>query len=326
MNLKNLTDLQLHDSGLRSVEKEREATTAVLYHLMEINRRRLFSSMGYKSLHEYAEKEYKYPGHQAYRRIAAMKLLKELPELEKKIAGGELSITHLSDAKKLFNRKACTRTEKLQLFEQLSNTTTREAQKIIIQISPEIAAQEKVKLVSENTVEFRFTGTITLEEKLKELKYRLAHTDPSISMGELIEKLADQYLELLNVKHEPKHDLMLNAKNRINSKTKNNMHKSLAAIEKVPTNLNLNLKTTSMSKAEILRQVWHRDQYRCGKCQSTYALEVDHKFPKAKGGQDTLENLRILCRNCNQRSAIEHYGLSKMQNYLESPEIQYRRV
>jgi 5-methylcytosine-specific restriction endonuclease McrA len=55
----------------------------------------------------------------------------------------------------------------------------------------------------------------------------------------------------------------------------------------------------------------------CEKCGSTYALEWDHIVPKAKGGSDDPSNLRRLCRSCNQRAAIEHFGLQKMHPYLK---------
>jgi len=58
MNLKNLSDQELHESGKCAVQKEREATIDVLHHLMEVDRRKLFSKWRRKDLQEYAEKEY----------------------------------------------------------------------------------------------------------------------------------------------------------------------------------------------------------------------------------------------------------------------------
>lgn len=194
MNLKHLSDEELHQRTKDCVQKEREFLTTVLYHLKEIDRRRLYSALCYKSLFEYAEKELKYPGDQAYRRISAMKLLKELPELESEISNGNLTLTHLSEAKRLFKKRPCSREEKLQLFEVLSNTSTRQAQKIIVEIEPEMALKDQVKPFTENKMEFKFSGTYDLDAKLKELAGRYAHSHPGISLGELIELLADKAL------------------------------------------------------------------------------------------------------------------------------------
>jgi HNH endonuclease len=69
--------------------------------------------------------------------------------------------------------------------------------------------------------------------------------------------------------------------------------------------------------AELRRLVWARDQGRCRQCDSTRYIEIDHMIPLALGGSDEADNLRLLCRSCNQRSAIETLGQTKMQTYFE---------
>lgn len=202
MNLKNLSDEELLKNTKACVQKEREALTLVLYHLKEVDRRRLYSSLRYKSLYEYVEKELKYPGDQAYRRIAAMKLLNELPELESKITNGHLTLTHLSEARRLFRKKPCSKKEKLELFEALSNTSTRQAQSILVKIEPEMILQDQVKPKTENKMEFKFSGSYELEAKLKELTGRYAHSHPNISLGELVELLADKAIAEFNKKYK----------------------------------------------------------------------------------------------------------------------------
>lgn len=44
--------------------------------------------------------------------------------------------------------------------------------------------------------------------------------------------------------------------------------------------------------------VLHRDGYRCYLC-GDQATEVDHLWPRARGGSDRLSNLRASCRVCN---------------------------
>ncbi len=53
----------------------------------------------------------------------------------------------------------------------------------------------------------------------------------------------------------------------------------------------------------IKREVMKRDQV-CQQCGSIHRLEFDHRKPKALGGENTSENLRVLCRSCNQRKRI----------------------
>lgn len=45
-------------------------------------------------------------------------------------------------------------------------------------------------------------------------------------------------------------------------------------------------------------QVLRRDAYTCHYCGDT-ANEVDHVYPKVRGGEDSLENCVAACRKCN---------------------------
>ncbi|PWU15627.1 MAG: hypothetical protein C5B49_11520 [Bdellovibrio sp.] len=96
--LGSLSDSALLENTQTLVKQERELLTEILHHLKEIENRRLFSSLGYKSLFDYAVKHLQYSEDQAARRISAMKLLKELPEIEEKIELGSLTLANLSMA------------------------------------------------------------------------------------------------------------------------------------------------------------------------------------------------------------------------------------
>ena len=49
---------------------------------------------------------------------------------------------------------------------------------------------------------------------------------------------------------------------------------------------------------KIRLKVLSRDAYTCTYCGES-ANEVDHVYPKSKGGEDTLDNLVAACRRCN---------------------------
>lgn len=53
--------------------------------------------------------------------------------------------------------------------------------------------------------------------------------------------------------------------------------------------------------AELRRQVFERDGYRCVTCGDWHNLGADHIQPEVKGGPTTLENLQTMCRSCNSR-------------------------
>lgn len=51
----------------------------------------------------------------------------------------------------------------------------------------------------------------------------------------------------------------------------------------------------------IRREVMRRDQFRCCFCDSADSLGLDHIIPYSLGGDDSLQNLRVLCKSCNSR-------------------------
>ena len=105
MNLKNMSDEMVLQSSKKARQAECEALTSILHHLRENERRKLYSKLNYPSLFEYAVKELKYSEAQTMRRISAMRVMKEMPEVEKKIESGEHSLTNVNLAHSLFSKE-----------------------------------------------------------------------------------------------------------------------------------------------------------------------------------------------------------------------------
>ncbi len=310
MNLKNISDQVLLERTQNLVRRERELLGEVLHHLKEIERRRLFSQLGYKSIFDYATKKLGYAEDQAARRISAMRLLKELPEIESKIADGSLTLTNLSMAQSLFRQesKMSARTgdggfskdEKLEFLSKIENKSKREAEKVIIAHSSEPAplSGERIRAVTETHVEIKFIASDELQQKLGKIKGLLAHTHPNLNMAEAINLLCDMAIQKLDPVEKAKK--MVVRKTGVSSKSPApDIKRRITAAER--------------------RQVWKRAGSQCQNCGSTHALQIDHIQPKALGGSDESKNLRLLCRPSNQRAAIESLGLTKMQRYLDRP-------
>jgi 5-methylcytosine-specific restriction endonuclease McrA len=68
--------------------------------------------------------------------------------------------------------------------------------------------------------------------------------------------------------------------------------------------------------ASLKREVWFKSEGKCSRCGTQRALQIEHIRPVAWGGDNTPDNLTLLCRPCNQRAAIEKLGLRKMDPYL----------
>lgn len=51
----------------------------------------------------------------------------------------------------------------------------------------------------------------------------------------------------------------------------------------------------------IRRKVLERDKYRCQYCGSTSNLCIGHKTPRCRGGDNSLSNLEVICKDCSKK-------------------------
>jgi hypothetical protein len=298
-NLSKLSDQDLIVATDSAVGREREVLINVLEHLREMDRRRLYSSLGYSSLWEYAVKRLRYSEDQAWRRISAMRMLGEIPELEEKIESGVLTLTNLGLAQSLFRSEAKSNKplaleEKKAWLEQLENKSKREAEQVLLQNSHQPTRPDKVKAISGDQSVVQFTAHQDLLDKMERLKGLLAHSHPDLSLADLINKLCDMGLEKLDPARSPKRK-----------------PKPAPARGTSPK-----LRRRVAISRSVRREVFKRSESKCTKCGARHALQIEHIRPVAWKGTNELKNLTLLCRSCNQRSAIEKFGLDKMKAHL----------
>ncbi len=284
MQLQKLSDSALLSKleGLGSAE--RATLVTVLQCLCEVNRRKLFSELGHTSLFDYCTKKLRYPEDQAQRRIVAMRTLTELPEIELEITRGTLNLTTLGLLDSHFRHEQVTnRDRKLELTRASLGKSKREVESMLAKMakSPVVLKPDQIRVLSETHIELRFVAKTSLRPKIEKIRDELAHKHPSLSLGHLFELLCD-----------------------IRAGKPNDNPPAPARV------------TPRQRKPSLRRQVFERDNHQCTRCHSTHALEIDHIIPKAKGGPTTLGNLRLLCRSCNQRAAINEFGQEKMDQHL----------
>ena len=68
----------------------------------------------------------------------------------------------------------------------------------------------------------------------------------------------------------------------------------LLSAEQVPAN-----RRQGISR-EMKLAVWERDGGKCCMCGSAFEIQYDHIVPVAHGGATTIDNLQILCGDCNR--------------------------
>ena len=316
-----------------AVKEERKLMLEVLHLLREVDRRRLYAMLGFSSLYEYAIKELAYSGGAAHRRIEAMRLLREVPEVESKLADGALNLSTLSTVQSFLkeekkqNHKTYTQQEKHDLLEKLEGKSTREAEKLLATVSPQamIGKLERERAVSATQTEIK----IVLDDELKKMLERARDLiacpqNPNPTYAVIFEKLAKFYLD----KKDPLRKLP-------SSESATSEIDEAEAMAPAPGPQSIKTETTPPKnphsryiKTNYKHQLFQRANGQCEyvdqntgrRCQATRGLQVDHIKPHACNGSNELSNLSLACPMHNQLRAIKYFGAHKMSRYVPALE------
>jgi len=263
---------------------ERKTLSDILKHLQTVYDTRLFAKLGYSSLHKYLIKELGYSESAAFRRVQALKLVKEIPATKKMIEEGSLNLSGITQLQTMLKDKS---TEiKKEAIEKVKNISTAEARTTLFELCPEKEAhpRDHRKQVSATHARFAMTLSITTADKIEKVKAQTKKYDNN--------ELMDYLLDLALATHAKKQN--------IKAKT---------------VHISKNPRTISPT---IKREVFKRAGGKCEhpNCQAIHYLEYDHIKPVALGGGNNFDNIRLVCKAHNQLYAIQKLGPSQMQNFL----------
>ncbi|MBK9294141.1 MAG: HNH endonuclease [Oligoflexia bacterium] len=297
LNIKKLDNNKLILELKNLVSEERKLLSLVLDYLSEVQSRKLYLELGFPSLFEFCVKELQYSESAAQRRISAMRLMRDIPEVKTKIEAGNLNLTTLAQAamfigqEKRVNQKSYNINQKRELLVKLENKSKKECEKELIKISPLVvnSLQDRERLITEEKIEVRFVITKELKDKLERVKALISHKKANPSYEELLSELAEIALNKLD-KSINKEENAVKGKSRCQS-----------ALPLAEVN-------SRYIPAIIKRQVWKRDQGKCQyvsnrdkKCNSTHFIQIDHVEPYSHGGSSIdIDNLRLLCGQHNR--------------------------
>lgn len=278
MNLKHLTDTSLRLDSKKAALNEKAATAILLHHIKEVERRKLYCDWKFSSLFDWCVNELGLCEGSAHLRITAARTMKEIPEIEKKIEQGSLTLSNISQVNQFCRQNNISDPrEKKEILKQVENLSKTKTEKKLFEISgKENPAKESQKRVSETKSKVSLILSDETMEALKEVKALLGK---EVSSDELIQ-------------------LMVQA---LKEKVEKDKFKQVS----LP-------KAVRMTKgrtipAAVKRAVYSRDK-QCVNCGSKHRLNFDHRHPYSFGGANTVENIRMLCFNCNQRAWITSSG------------------
>jgi len=326
-----LGDIELALRLKRLAADERFALTDVIFHLMEFDRRRLYSAMGYPSLFSYCVQSLRLSENEAYKRVQTARVCHRYPDILNRLRSGELHLAatallapHLTDE----NHQA--------LLAQASGKTKREVEALVAALAPKPARRDcvrrlsapaagragdflvaescaasgadvpatsvsmppapRVEPVSPGRVRFSFTGD---EELLRHLERAREVLKRKYPVGRLEELFAEALRWLLD-----KMDPRCQARRNLRLRRQTPPVQALVETRRIPQ--------------WVKDAVWARDEGRCSfrtpdgaRCAQRCGLEFDHVVPWALGGRShDPKNIRLLCREHNQISWRRRFGAS----------------
>ncbi len=262
------------------------------------------------------ERRITYSESAAYRRMQAARVLLAVPEAAGKLESGALGLSVLSkvqtfiraDEKRTGER--ITAQEKSEILTKVESCSGREAEHRLAQHFPEVASQfpdglaseEKVRAISEDQVSVQVTFTREQFEKQKRIQELLSHTHIGASHAELLDAAMDVFLE----RKDPLKKIIKPRPAPCDTAAEVDVPYLQPAKSIKPSTRNAVLKKSG-------GQCEYRDSKIGHRCESRHFLEIDHIQPRALGGTNVPDNLRVLCRTHNLLVAEQVFGREKIE-------------
>lgn len=272
------------------VRTERKITHQVLLHIMEVEVRRLYANLGYDSMFSYLTRGLNYSESAAYRRLQSARLLKNLDKSSR-----ESTIASLEEGKLNLSQLSMVQKE-LRLEKSKENVKSNQAKSEGLQCQ-NLAHEILTKLENKNTFETQKILSQEFNKPIEIKEVKSPQSDDSVTLTINFSK--SEYEELQKAQSLLSHvvtgsqvkDLILLLARKATQKAQSSQ-----------------VKKQLLMKAHF--QCEYQDPVSKNKCGSKYQLQIDHIQPKAYGGLNDLQNLRVLCRTHNLLAA-EKAGLSR---------------
>jgi hypothetical protein len=329
--IQSLSDHDLIASTERVVEQERKIVQVVIWHLQEIQDRRLYISMNYTSLYECLITHFKMSDTTAYGRIKVLKILADIPAASESLKSGELNISNIALAHSFIEKhqkvtgEELSFDDKVELIENLKNKTGAEAKQLLARCNPDFALpHDEIRPLTKTHSQMKSTISNELVEKIEHLKALISHENINPTHEDILNLAFDALIEKVEKKkgiHQPK-------PKRAVKKTVKSAMQIVTAQEFQPA-AETAFETAELPKAQkttqqitdgnsryiprsVRRFILKRAGGKCehlhtdGKrCSSPFQTQFDHMIAFSKGGRATADNMQLLCRVHNAAKGSE---------------------
>jgi hypothetical protein len=333
--LTHLSDAVLLRDLAALVARDRLTTATLLAHIAEVDARQLYVPAGYPSMHAYCVDELRFSEDEAKKRIQAARVAREYPAIFHALAEGRLHLTGvcllaphitLENARGLI--ESATHRRKTEIEEMLASRLqlqepagVRSLTPIPSELPPTTAhvgeeptsgggplgegapehlpnLQIAVRPASPERYLLRLTIAKSTRDKLQHAQALLSHAVPTGDAAQVLDRALDALITQLE-------------RRKIGAITRPQRRRRLRN-DPIPGGRYV--------PAHVRRAVWERDQRQCTfvsangtRCKASRFLEFDHVDPVARGGEATVDKMRLRCRAHNQYEAERAFGAEFMK-------------
>ncbi|MCC6897511.1 MAG: HNH endonuclease [Polyangiaceae bacterium] len=326
--LSSISDRELRERLTAAVSAERRAAADVIYHLVELDRRRLYLEDACSSLFAYCVERLGYSEDGATKRMRVARISQRFPQILDELASGAIHLTGLFQLSNYLTEENVDRLiaeargkSKRQLEELLARwfpkpdvaatITPSGAEPVQTELStmsgagysgpsaPSIpAARARIEPLSATTFRVEFTASSALRDKLEHARNLLSHAVPGGDLATLVERAID---ELIAVE----------TKRRTGAGKPRKRRETKPGSRRVPV--------------AIQRAVRERDEGQCTfvdaegrRCSEKRFLTIEHVEPFALGGPSTVDNCCLLCSSHNAHRARRVFGEEHVARKVEA--------
>ena len=329
-----LSDAELLSRVIALASRERDATVELVAHLAELDRRKLYRAEGFSSLFSYCTKALGLSEPAAYRRIVAARLSRRVPEVLARLASGSISLSTLCVIAPHLSDDNCG-----LLLTGVEGKGKREAEALVARLFPQEdvpASLRKLPSPNEKNAPLAATVSPALMARAAEAtalplacppvaasalhrptiaalapeRYRVQFT-----IGRETQEKLRQAQDLLR-RELPDGDLAAIFDRALTLLLQDIARRKVAASNSPRKGRDVRPGSRHIP-AEVKRRVWLRDAGRCAfvagngrRCDATAFLEFHHVHPYALGGEPTVENVALRCREHNLFEAGLVFGPS----------------
>jgi len=343
-SLRTLSDQQVLRNTDAIAAEDRKLTLRLLWHLHEIERRKLYLAGGYGSMFHYCTAHLRFSEPAALRRIRTARCVARFPQIAGMLESGEVNLTTVAMVTKYLKPENAD-----SILSRIKGKSRRAVERVIAEFEPlAVLPPDRVRPVAipvsipiapgGGAREFTVAGD---GKKSSSVEVVTADASHALQPESSCALTAGVRLERRAVISFTSHEELIEKLDRIRS----------IASHRLPTNSTFEQLIDFMADYVLRRedpaarqerregsarravakplvqsnprqiplrlrdQVFARDKH-CtytgsngNRCGSTHLLQIDHIVPVARGGTSTLDNLRLLCAYHNRLESERLLGL-----------------